>query len=121
MKQVLKAIKFAQEKHFGQKRNGSGEEYFTHPLKVSYIAAHFKESKNFENLIIASILHDTIEDTDTTFAELEEHFGMQVASLVFELTNDPVEIKKIGKLNYQKKKLQGMSSYGLYLKLCDIL
>ena len=44
-----------------------------------------------------------------------------MAQLVFELTSDPAEIKKIGKVEYLKNKMRGMSSYALYLKLCDRL
>lgn len=118
---ILKAIRFAELKHKGQKRKVSGEDYISHPIFVSYKAANFKKSKHFEELIIASILHDVVEDTDTTFQELVEEFGMFVASLVFELTNDEEEIKKVGKFEYQKSKMYGMSNYALFLKFCDRL
>ena len=121
MTQILKALDFAKQKHAGQKRKGSGDDYVTHTIAVSYIVAAYKRSKRIDDLLIASLLHDTLEDTDTTFAELAVTFNPLVASLVLELTNDTDAIKKVGKLEYQKKKMQGMSSYGLVIKLADRL
>lgn len=121
MQLVLKALLFAIKKHKGQVRKGSNEDYLTHPLKVSYLVTEYKgKSKNREALICAAILHDTIEDTNTTLEELNKKFGIFITSLVYELTNDVEEKKNVGKLEYQKRKMLGMSSYGLFLKLCDM-
>ena len=121
MRLIIDAFDFAKEKHAGQFRKGTGDDYFTHPVSVSYIVARYKVSKHLEELIAAAYLHDTLEDTDTTFAELADRFGPMVASIVFELTNDEMEIKLVGKKEYQKKKMVGMSSYALILKLADRL
>ncbi|HET8686436.1 MAG TPA: HD domain-containing protein [Methanosarcina sp.] len=121
MKMILKAINFANARHEGQVRKGSGDPYITHPVAVSYILASFKKSKKMEELLAACILHDTLEDTQTNFVELATEFSPLVASLVFELTNDEEEIAKIGKMEYQKKKLLGLSNYGLLIKLADRL
>lgn len=121
MNLVLKAIKFADLKHEGQVRKGSGEKYVTHPVAVSYLVSAYKQSKRLDELIVAAILHDTLEDTDTTFVELATEFTPLVASLVLELTNDPHQIEILGKLEYQTRKMIGMSSYGLVIKLADRL
>jgi (p)ppGpp synthase/HD superfamily hydrolase len=118
---IYKAIKFAEDKHKGQIRKVSGAPYVTHPINTSYLLAKFKRSKHIEELIAASILHDTLEDTETTFVELATEFSPLVASLVFELTSDEEQIKILGKNEYFKKKLLGISSYGLVLKLVDRL
>ena len=118
---ILKALKFAEDKHEGQYRKGSGKPYVTHPIMVSYLLAKYKQSKHLEELIVAAILHDTLEDTDTDFIELASEFTPLVASLVLELTSDDEMIKKIGKNNYLCIKTVGMSSYGLVLKLVDRL
>lgn len=118
-KMIRKAIKFAEMKHTGQVRKISGSPYVHHPLMVSYVAANFKKSKNLYKIITAAILHDVIEDTDTTPEEITKEFGMLISSLVFELSDDPEEIQKIGKFEYQKAKWPGLSNYGLFLKLCD--
>lgn len=121
MLKVLEAINFSNARHAGQVRKGSGDPYITHPIAVSYILAAFKQSKNLIALICAAILHDVLEDTKTTYAELVEKFGVLVASLVQELTDDPVEKARLGKLEYQKRKLLKLTSYALVLKLCDRL
>ena len=118
---IFKAIKYATSKHRGQKRKVSGADYITHPILVSYLAASYKKSKALETLICAAILHDTVEDTKATYAQILRLFGMSVTSLVFELTSDPVALKKMGKLEYLKSHMAGMSSYALFLKLCDRL
>jgi (p)ppGpp synthase/HD superfamily hydrolase len=118
---VLKAIKFATAKHEGQTRRGSGEPYITHPIMVSYIMAQYKQSKNIEELICASLLHDTLEDTDTSFVEIVENFSPMIASLVSELTNDEQMIKQLGKKEYSKIKWCAMTSYALTIKLADRL
>lgn len=120
-KVVLKAIRYAERKHKGQIRKGSGSPYFHHPLMVSYIAANFKKSKNLHKLIAASILHDVVEDTNARPHDITKMFGTMISSLVFELTDDKDEIKRVGKLQYQKTKWPGLSNYALYLKLCDRL
>lgn len=119
MNLVLKALQFADRKHEGQVRRGSGDKYITHPVAVSYLVASYKKSKHLNELLAASLLHDTLEDTDTTFVELAVEFTPLVAGLVQELTNDESQIKSLGKLEYHKRKLCGISSYGLIIKLAD--
>ena len=88
MNLVLQALEFAKEKHKGQVRKVSGDEYITHPLKVSYLLTSYKKSKNMNKLLCTALLHDTLEDTDATFSEICERFGEFVSTLVFELSND---------------------------------
>ena len=121
MNLVIKALGFAKAKHSGQVRKVSGSEYYLHPVAVSYIVACYKRSKHLDELLAASLLHDTLEDTDTTFVELATEFTPLVASLVLELSNDVERIKEVGKLEYQKKKFVGISNYGLIIKLADRL
>lgn len=118
---VLNALLFAIERHAGQTRRGTNLPYITHPIAVSYLVARFKRSKHLPELVAAAILHDVLEDTPTSFAELAERFTPLVASLVLELTSDPREINRLGKAEYLKCKLSGMSSYGLTIKLADRL
>lgn len=119
---VLDALQFATAKHSGQFRKVSNEPYITHPLRVSYLLASFKgSSKHMDELLAAALLHDTLEDTDTSFEELASKFGELVATMVFELTSDETEIAVIGKKEYLKKKMVGMSSYSLTIKLVDRL
>jgi len=126
---IIKAIQFATEKHKGQERRESGLPYVTHPIIVSELIRQYKSSKQLESLIVAALLHDTLEDTDTNFIEIATEFSPMVAGLVLELTSDKKEIKRLkeihgkdkGKNEYLKRKMLGMSSYGLVIKLVDRL
>ncbi len=118
---TLAALLFAIERHEGQTRRGTGLPYITHPIAVSYLVAQYKRSKHLSELVAAAILHDVLEDTPTTFAELADRFTPLVASLVFELTSDRAQIDRMGKVAYLKAKMCGMSSYALTIKLADRL
>jgi (p)ppGpp synthase/HD superfamily hydrolase len=116
---LTKAIKFADEFHSGQKRR-DGISYITHPLQTAiYVSSYCANSKDIAILQAAAVLHDVIEDTAASYFDVEREFGPQVASIVQELTNDEEEIKRIGKLEYHKKKLIHMSKYAFTIKLCD--
>ncbi len=75
---LTNAIKFADEAHRGQVRK-SGEEYFIHPLNVALSIAEIDLGLD---AVIASLLHDVIEDTSVTYAEIEAKFGATVSKLV---------------------------------------
>ena len=83
--EIKKAFLFAQEKHKNQRRK-NGKPYITHPLNVLDKIIKYKKSHNIDTLIISALLHDTLEDTNTTYYELVNNFGQEVASLVLELT-----------------------------------
>lgn len=74
-----KAIHFATSKHAGQLRKGTKIPYIVHPLETMNILRSMNADTN---LLIAGLLHDTVEDTDTTTEEIAEIFGTDVASLV---------------------------------------
>ena len=85
---LMQATLFAAEKHRGQRRKDADETpYINHPIMVVNLLANVGRITDIETLQ-AGMLHDTIEDTDTTADELEEHFGFAVRSLVLELTDD---------------------------------
>lgn len=79
------AIRFASKKHAGQVRKGTDTPYIVHPLEVMTILMRMKADTN---LMIAGLLHDTVEDTDTTVGEIEELFGQDVADLVSHHSED---------------------------------
>jgi len=89
-KLINKAIYWAKKYHGDQKRK-SGEPYYSHPLEVAYIFAEnitLGEDKRYytTDLIISSILHDTIEDTLLTKDMLEQGFNQSIANNVDDLT-----------------------------------
>lgn len=120
-KVIYQALKFAELKHKGQVRKVSGLPYISHPIIVSYLVCQFKRSKNLHALIASSILHDVVEDCNIRPEVITKKFGMFISSIVFELTDDQAKIKAMGKVEYQKAKWVGISSYALTVKLCDRL
>ncbi len=84
---VLQAIAFATQKHRFQLRKDGKTPYINHPIQVMLILAEEGQVEDSE-ILAAAVLHDTVEDTDTTFAEIESHFGARVRSLVAEVTDD---------------------------------
>ena len=79
---IMKAYEYAVEKHGDQKRM-SGEPYIIHPLHVAYTLA---EMGLDESTICAALLHDVVEDTDATDADLRRLFGNEVADMVYGVT-----------------------------------
>lgn len=75
---IREAWAFAEAMHQGQMRQ-SGEPYFTHPVAVAHILA---EQQMDDATIITALLHDTIEDTKASYAEVEKRFGHDIAELV---------------------------------------
>lgn len=119
---VTKAYQFAAKFHEGQTRK-SGEPYITHPLTVAAIASTLKLDLNS---IIAAILHDTVEDTDCTLADIDKAFGSEVTLLVDGLT-------KIAKIKFRSKQEKLAENFRkmiiamsrdlrvILIKLCDRL
>jgi (p)ppGpp synthase/HD superfamily hydrolase len=85
---LTRAYDFAAQKHAMQRRKGvAAEPYVNHLTEVARLLAHATEGADID-LVAAGILHDTLEDTDTTREELELTFGIDVAGLVAEVTDD---------------------------------
>ena len=81
---ITKAILFALKAHEGQLRKDD-KPYIIHPLSVGFIL----ESAGYgEEVVIAGILHDVVEDTQYTKADIEKKFGARVAELVMGVTKD---------------------------------
>ena len=79
------AIEFATKKHSGQFRKSTAIPYILHPLEVLQILYSLRADTN---VMIAGVLHDTVEDTDTTLDEIKELFGDDVATLVASNSED---------------------------------
>ena len=117
---IDEVLAFAREKHKGQYRY-DGSEYIEHPIRVSEIIKKYKPSTNANILSAGAILHDVLEDTYTSYKELQDKFGEIVASLVMEVTSSTYVPKLIGKQLYLAHKMRYMSSYALVIKLADRL
>ena len=85
---LLKAIEFASRKHSTQRRKDKdASPYINHPIMVSHLLADIGGVTDLVTLM-AAVLHDTIEDTETTAEELEAQFGRTVRKVVEEMTDD---------------------------------
>jgi guanosine-3',5'-bis(diphosphate) 3'-pyrophosphohydrolase len=94
---LLAAAEFAAFKHREQRRKGvGGSPYINHPLAVASVLAT-EAGVDDVDVLTAAILHDTIEDTDTTAAELEREFGREVAAIVVEVTDEKIQSKALRK------------------------
>jgi (p)ppGpp synthase/HD superfamily hydrolase len=118
VRRILEAARFASEKHARQKRKGhAAEPYINHLIEVAQLIAASSDTLDI-NLIMAGLLHDTIEDTGVTASELERRFGSNVAGLVLEATDDkslPKETRKALQVETAPYK----SPRGQTLKLAD--
>jgi len=115
---LLAAIAFAAERHRAQRRkDADASPYINHPIAVAVVLAA-EGGVDDQALLIAAVLHDTVEDTATTPAELAERFGAEVASLVAEVTDDkglPAETRK----ELQVAHAAAASARARQLKLAD--
>jgi len=85
---LLQALEFAATKHSGQlRKSGDGTPYINHPIAVARILAEVGQVSDID-VLIAAVLHDTLEDTATNRTELENHFGPSVCQMVVEVTDD---------------------------------
>lgn len=96
---VKKAYYYAEKLHEGQIRQ-SGEPYIIHPLNVAYILTNIYADRD---TICAGLLHDTLEDTNVTKAEIAHDFNPTIANLVDGVT-------KISKMNFSSKQEQNMAN-----------
>jgi len=111
-------MKFSAEKHRDQRRKDAQESpYINHPIEVANVLWTVGEVYDITT-IIGALLHDTIEDTDTTPEEILNNFGQDVLALVLEVSDDKNLPKKERKLR-QIEKASALSFRAKLLKLAD--
>ncbi len=115
---MLIAADFAARKHRHQVRKGAtGEPYVNHPLEVAKILVETGNVNDYE-ILIAAILHDTIEDTETSEIEINELFGSRVCSLVLEVSDDK-SLSKAERKQLQVDHAPHLSDGAKVIKLAD--
>ncbi len=113
-----KAVAFAADKHRHQRRkDADASPYINHPIKLANVLANEGGIDDI-NVLCAAILHDTIEDTETTAEELEAAFGAKVASVVMEVTDDKSLEKHVRKQR-QIEHAPHISTEAKLVKLAD--
>ncbi len=118
LSRLLQAASFAAKKHHGQNRKGeSAEPYIVHPLGVANLLVKVGKVIDYD-ILIAAVLHDTIEDTETSAEEIAEKFGAAVCSYVLEVTDDKNLSKEEQKLK-QIEHAPHLSTGAKQIKLAD--
>lgn len=117
---LLEAVRFASEKHRDHRRKGdTAAPYINHPIAVADRLASSGCAED-TGLLMAAILHDVVEDTDTTHEELVEIFGERVAGIVREVTDD----KSLSRREIKEaavRTIAGKSREARLLKLSDLI
>jgi len=115
---LLKAARFSAEKHRDQRRKDShASPYINHPLQVAETLASVGGVEDV-SLLVAALLHDTVEDTGTRPEEIETEFGAEVLFLVMEVTDDK-SLPKPERKRLQVEHAPHKSHRAKLLKLAD--
>jgi GTP diphosphokinase / guanosine-3',5'-bis(diphosphate) 3'-diphosphatase len=115
---ILKAVEFAAQKHRDQRRKDAvASPYINHPIALANILAN--ECGITDAIVLAAaLLHDTVEDTETTPQELESAFGRNVARIVMEVTDDKA-LPKAERKELQVSHAADLSYEAKLVKLAD--
>jgi guanosine-3',5'-bis(diphosphate) 3'-pyrophosphohydrolase len=113
---IIKALAFSAHKHRNQRRkDAEASPYINHPIDVVHVLVN--EADIFDtHLICAALLHDTLEDTQTTEDEIREIFGDEICAIVLELTDD----KALPKLERKHLQIVNASKASYPAKLVKI-
>jgi len=114
---INKAVYWARKYHGDQKRK-SGEPYYSHPLEVAYMVSEYKLNTD---VIVASILHDIIEDTEVNAKMIHNDFGQRIAEMVDRLTRDRPDGTKLSTEKILNNAYQKGDKEVLLIKLIDRL
>ena len=120
---LLTAAFFAARKHRDQRRkDAEASPYINHPLAVANVLAS-EAGVMDEPLLVAALLHDTVEDTETTLEEIEEGYGTEVRRLVEEVTDDkslPKQTRKQLQVHHASTASEAAKQLKIADKICNI-
>jgi guanosine-3',5'-bis(diphosphate) 3'-pyrophosphohydrolase len=117
-KQLITALAFAADKHRNQRRkDADASPYINHPIALANLLLN-EAGVEDQRVLVAAILHDTIEDTDTTEQELVKHFGKDIADIVLEVTDDKA-LPKAERKRLQIEHAAHISRRAKLVKLAD--
>jgi guanosine-3',5'-bis(diphosphate) 3'-pyrophosphohydrolase len=115
---ILRAVAFAAHKHRDQRRKDSdASPYINHPIQLAKVLWEEGQVRDPE-VIAAALLHDTLEDTETTWQELRGEFGEEIADVVLEVT-DTKWLKKEVRKRLQVARARHSSDKAKLVKLAD--
>ena len=115
---IIKALAFAAHKHRNQRRKDiDASPYINHPISLADLL-HHKGDVDDVVVIVGALLHDTIEDTDTTPAELTAEFGSEISGVVLEVTDD-TNLDRTARKQAQIKRAAQASDKAKLIRLAD--
>ena len=118
IKKLLEAASFAAQRHTGHHRKGDDKEpYINHPIEVANMLANVGGVEDID-VLIAAILHDTVEDGGVKKEEIAERFGDRVAGFVMEVTDDK-SLPKAERKRLQVEHAPHLSAEAKQIKLGD--
>ena len=118
MNKLLCAISFAATKHRDQRRKDlAASPYINHPIALANVLAN-EAGIDDERVLIAAVLHDTVEDTETAEQELVKEFGHEIAGIVLEVTDDKA-LPKAERKRLQVEHAGTISRRAKLVKLAD--
>lgn len=114
------ALAFAVSAHRGQDRKYTGLPYVTHPIAVMEIVQTIEHT---EEMLIAALLHDVVEDTEIGLSAIQNKFGIEVALLVEQLTDisKPSDGNRVIRKAIDRKRLLESSNEVKTIKLADLI
>lgn len=119
---LMDAMGFAAIKHDGQRRRYTGEPYIAHCMRVTEnLAALGKYISITDEMLMAAVLHDTVEDTDCTIDDIRGRYGDIVAEYVFALSIDPEAGSRRQRYAKYTAQLHAAPAPVQYIKACDIM
>lgn len=119
LKLLVKALTFAANKHRNQRRkNVDAFPYINHPISLVNILCNEVQITDI-NVICSALLHDTVEDTETTAEELTAEFGLEISRIVMEVTDDQSITVKQKRKQLQIEHARYISKPAKLLKLAD--
>ena len=118
-KLLITALDFAAKKHRNQRRkNADASPYINHPISLANILCNEADVTDM-NVICAALLHDTVEDTETTKEELVIDFGQNICDIVMEVTDDKTIQDKYKRKQLQVEHAAHISTSAKLVKLAD--
>lgn len=116
---IDQAIAFAAIAHAGQKRKYTGDPYIVHPLEVMSIVRSVEPDR--EDMAVAAVLHDVVEDTAVSLREIERRFGADIGFMVKELTDVPVEGNRAARKAADRARLAAAPYEVQTVKVADLI
>ena len=121
---MLIALEFSSHKHRDQRRKDkNASPYINHPISLANVLCNEGKITNAK-VICAALLHDSIEDTETTADELKSRFGKSITKIVLEVTDDkplPKSERKLAQIEHAKHASKRAKLVKLADKICNLI